>query len=297
MQIKQLEAFVNVIKYKSFSKAAEAIFLSQPSISAYISSLESELDGKLIIRSTKEVYPTDAGRKLYIYANEILKTLERAQAEIKSVQTEVNGVLSIAASTVPSKYLLPDIFSNLLRDYSGLKFKLMQSDSSDTIKHIENMDAELGVVGTEIYDGKCVFEPFIEDKLVLIAPMTEEYITMGSEMPIEKLLNEKFILRTEGSGTLKETEKFFLKNGKPLKNLNTICELSSTESVKQAVYKGLGVSVISYLAACDYERMGRIKIFDLNDETLLRKFYIAYQKDRPLSPAARAFIKEAHNLK
>ena len=63
------------------------------------------------------------------------------------------------------------------------------------------------------------------------------------------------------------------------------------------MYKGLGVSVISYLAACDYERMGRIKIFDLNDETLLRKFYIAYHKDRPLSPAARAFIKEAHNLK
>ena len=79
--------------------------------------------------------------------------------------------------------------------------------------------------------------------------------------------------------------------------MNTVCELSSTESVKQAVYKGLGVSVISYLAASDYEKMGRIKIFDLKDDTLIRKFYIAYHKDRPLSPAARAFIREAHSLK
>ncbi len=295
MQIKQLEAFVHVIRLKSFSKAAESIFLSQPSISAYVSSLEEELGVMLIIRSTKEICPTEAGKKLYAYANEILSTLERAKRDIKSMQTEVSGNLLIAASTVPSQYIIPEIFSKMSEKYKGLKFKLYQADSCEVVSKIENFDAEIGVVGTKTSSHKCSFYPFVEDKLVLITPNSERYALL-SHMNLSMLFEERFILREEGSGTLQETESFLKKYGKSTHELNTICELGSTESVKQAVCEGLGVSFISRLAALDYEKMGKIKIFDLDEEFLTRKFYIAYHKERPFSPAAKAFFEFAKHF-
>ena len=296
MQIKQLEAFVQVIRLKSFSKAAESIFLSQPSISAYVSSLEDELGVTLIIRSTKEICATEAGKRLYAYANEILSTLERAERDIKSMQTEVSGNLSIAASTVPSQYIIPEIFSKMSQKYDGLKFKLYQADSREVVSKIENFDAELGVVGTKTSSQKCSFYPFVEDRLVLITPNNERYASFP-HMNLSMLFKERFILREEGSGTLQETESFLKKYGKSSHELNTICELGSTESVKQAVCEGLGVSFVSRLAALDYEKMGKIRMFDLDEESLIRKFYIAYHKERPFSPAARAFIDFAKEIK
>ena len=295
MQIKQLEAFVQVVKLKSFSKAADSIFLSQPSISAYISSLEDELGVTLIIRSTKEIYPTEAGKRLYAYSNEIINTLERAERDIKSMQTEVSGKLSVAASTVPSQYIIPKIFSDMSRKYENLTFSLTQADSREVIGMIENFDVELGIVGTKTSGAKCSFLPFLEDRLVLITPVREEYGI--SEMPLERLFKEKFILREEGSGTLRETENFLKKHNKSFHELNTICSLGSTESVKQAVCEGLGVSFVSRLAALDYEKMGKVRMFDLKDDSLVRKFYIAYHKERPFSPAARVFIDLAEKLK
>lgn len=293
MQIKQLEAFVSVVKYKSFSKAAEHIYLSQPSISAYINALESDLNTKLLIRSTKEVYPSKAGEKLYGYAKEILETMDLAGAEIRSISCEVKGLLKIAASTVPGQYLLPDIFASMLTEYQELSFEVLQYDSGETLKRIENMDVEIGIVG--MTDGKCRcdFEPFLTDKLVLITPATEEYHSLGDCISRERLLNENFVMRSHGSGTLKQAEKYVKKIGGNLKSLNTICTVSSTEGVVQMVSRGLGVSLISSLAAADYEKMGMIKVFDLKDSILLRKFFFAYHKNMPLSPAAKAFMRHA----
>ena len=296
MQIKQLEAFVQVIRLKSFSKAAEAIFLSQPSISAYISSLEDELGVTLIIRSTKEICPTEAGKRLYAYANEVLSTLDRAERDIKSMQTEVSGKLYVAASTVPSQYIIPMVFSRMSKLYESLSFKLYQADSREAVSKVESFDAELAVVGTKTSGQKCAFYPFIEDRLVLITPNTEEYKALDT-MSLDRLFKEKFVLREEGSGTLRETESFLKKNGKSFHELNTVCEFGSTESVKQAVCEGLGVSFVSRLASLDYEKMDKIKVFDFNDPSLVRKFYIAYNKERPFSPAAKAFIDIAEELK
>ncbi|MEG2019715.1 MAG: selenium metabolism-associated LysR family transcriptional regulator [Synergistaceae bacterium] len=296
MRIRRMEAFVNVVKYKSFSKAANSLFISQPSISAYISDLENDLGVKLIIRSTKEVTLTRAGEKFYFCASEILKKMENIHDEFNRSQNDVSGTLFIAASTVPSEYLIPSIFSEMYRDYPNLKFKVMQSDSKETIRHIENMDADIGIVGSVEDCAHCFFEPFFNDNLVLVTPRNEKYIALDNNIDLENLFREKFILREEGSGTLKETEKFFAKHNLKIKNLNVICELGSTESVLQLVAKGLGVSIVSKVAALDYEKLGYVKIFDLRDELLNRKFYITYHRGNPLLPAVELFIKTAHEL-
>lgn len=296
MNFKQLEAFVNVVKYKSFSKAAEEIYLSQPTISAHIGALEDEFGTKLIIRSTKEVYPSRTGEIFYEHAVEMLKMRDKAKIAVKSCATDIRGTLEIAASTVPSQYILPEIFPQMASLYPNVFFSIKQYDSRLVANHIISMDAEIGIVGTKMEKSKCVYEAFADDRLVLITPNTDRYKAMGGQFPIETLRNEPFLMREYGSGTRKEMEESLLHMGVEPKQLRVVAQMDSTESIKQAVSKGLGVSIISKIAAIDYARFGMVQIFDLDRDFLNRKFYFVYHKDRQLSPAAEALMNCAREF-
>ncbi|HIU44370.1 MAG TPA: LysR family transcriptional regulator [Candidatus Ventrousia excrementavium] len=291
MHFKQVEAFVNVIRHKSFSKAAEAIYLSQPTISAHISSLENELGVCLIVRSTKEVYPSAAGQIFYQYALEMLRLRDRAILEVQSYSTEVRGELDIAASTVPSQYILPELLPSLVEKYPKVFFSVRQYDSGEVVGRIVNMEAEVGMTGTAPDKGACAFEPFMDDQLVLIAPNTPEYQEMAELAP-SVLRSLPVIVRESGSGTRREAEEFLLGAGVDPKSLHVVAQMQSTESIKQAVRKGLGVSVISRLAAADFLESGDVLELKLQSTHPQRSFYLVYHKKRPLSPAAEVFVKE-----
>ena len=291
MHFKQVEAFVNVIRHKSFSKAAEAIYLSQPTISAHISSLENELGVCLIVRSTKEVYPSAAGQIFYQYALEMLRLRDRAILEVQSYSTEVRGELDIAASTVPSQYILPELLPSLVEKYPKVFFSVRQYDSGEVVGRIVNMEAEVGMTGTAPDKGACAFEPFMDDQLVLIAPNTPEYQEMAELAP-SVLRSLPVIVRESDSGTRREAEEFLLGAGVDPKSLHVVAQMQSTESIKQAVRKGLGVSVISRLAAADFLESGDVLELKLQSTHPQRSFYLVYHKKRPLSPAAEVFVKE-----
>ena len=264
MHFNQLEAFVQVVKLRSFSRAAEEIYLSQPTISAHISALEKELGIKLIIRSTKEVYPSWAGKILFGYATEILNMRDKAVMALKNCSGDIRGTLDIAASTVPSQYLLPELLPHISREYPNLFFSIKQYDSREVVSHILNMDAEIGIVGTTLERSKCIYEPFTEDRLVVITPNIQKYRAMGNVFPLEQLCQEPFLLREYGSGTRKEMEDALSRLGINPKSLHTVAQMDSTETIKQAVAKGLGISILSRLAAEDYAKFGMLLQFDLN---------------------------------
>ena len=291
MHFKQVEAFVNVIRHKSFSKAAEAIYLSQPTISAHISSLENERGVCLVVRSTKEVYPSAAGRIFYQHALEMLRLRDRAVLEVQSYATEIRGELDIAASTVPSQYILPDILPDLVEKYPKVFFSVRQYDSVEVVKRIVDMEAEVGMTGTAPDRGACAFEPFLADQLVLIAPNTPAYRSMDAMTPAS-LRTLPFIVRESGSGTRRESEEFLLGAGVDPKNLHTVAQLQSTESIKQAVKNGLGVSVLSRLAAEDFLTSGDLLQLPVKSTHPQRNFYLVYHKKRPLSPPAEVFVRE-----
>jgi len=290
MHFNQLEAFVQVVKLRSFSRAAEEIYLSQPTISSHISSLEKELGIKLIIRSTKEVYPSWAGKILFSYATEILNMRDKAVMALKNCSGDVRGTLDIAASTVPSQYLLPELLPHISREYPNLFYSIKQYDSREVVSHVLNMDAEIGIVGTALERSKCIYEPFTEDRLVVVTPNTPKYRALGEVFPLEQLCQEPFLMREYGSGTRKEMEDALSRLGVNPKALHTVAQMDSTETIKQAVAKGLGISILSRLAAEDYSKFGMLLQFDLNTPGLVRKFYFVYHRDRPLSPSAEAFI-------
>lgn len=246
MDFKQLEAFVYVVKLKSFSKAAQRIYLTQPTISAHINSLEKELDTKLIERGTKYVYPTKPGSILYQYAIKMLNLRDDACCSVKNYNKELKGTLSICASTVPSQYILPKVVSAFREEYPHVTFNIQRQDSELVVENIAKGMADIGFCGTDTHNPDCVFESFIKDHLVIITPNTERFRQMQSSgMKAEFLKNEPIILREDGSGTRKEMEHFLTKAGIDIGELKMAAQFNDPDSIKHSVSQGMGISIIS----------------------------------------------------
>ena len=280
MDIKELEAFVYVVENCSFSRAAELLHLTQPTISSHVSALERKLNIKLIVRTTKETYPSDAGKLLYKYAKEILQVRENAAIALRNFSQEMKGTISIAASTVPSQYYLPHLLQDFRARYPDITFNIQMED------------------GTMVASHKCVYQDFANDPMVLITPNTEKYQAFaGKPFPIEQLKEETFISREKGSGTYQAGKELLNELGVDIAQLRTAVEIRSTESVKQMVSEGLGVGLIAQSAAQDYVQFGKLLAFPFPDSRFRRQLYIVKHKNSILSPIAQVFYDYARKTK
>lgn len=292
MQLKQLEVFVQVARLKSFSKAAEALYLTQPTVSAHISSLEGDLGAKLVVRSTREIQLTPTGSLLYSYATQILGLCERAEQDVKTASTDIQGSLSVAASTVPSQYLLPRILPHLRKHYPRLFLQVYQGDSSQIAQRVFENGAELGIIGTPIQKAGCLCAPFFSERMVIIAPNTPAYRALDGQISAQILRKSPFLVREPGSGTRKRGEEFLRSIGVEPRSLDLAAQLQSTESILQGVKNGLGLSIVSGIAAADFSNGGGILVFDYDSPLLTRQFYLIHHKNRPHSPAAAMLLQE-----
>ncbi len=296
MDIKQLEAFVYVVETCSFSKAGELLHLTQPTISSHILSLERELNIKLIVRTTKETYPSEAGKLLYRYAKEILVMRENAVQAIRMFSQEMRGTITVAASTIPGQYYLPKILQSFREKYPDIKFNIRMTDSTDVVDQVTARSAEVGFSGTEIDAPKCVFREFADDKLVVITPNEERFRQhVGKGFPVRQIREEPFISRESGSGTRRETEAFLRELGIRVSELKTAVEVRSTESIIKMVSEGMGIAVLSRSACEDYQQFGKVLAFDFDNITLRRKLYIIKHKNSILSPIGQVFYDFAKN--
>lgn len=290
MDIKQLEAFVYVAENNSFSRAGELLHLTQPTISSHIASLEQELKIKLIVRTTKEIYPSEAGKLLYGYAKDILSIRQQAFDAIQNFTKEMKGSITVAASTIPGQYFLPRLIQAFHEKHPDIKFNIQMVDSAEVVDQVLSRNAEIGFTGTQPTAPKVVWREFADDKLVIITPNEErfrQYQTGG--FPVRQILNETFISREEGSGTRKETENYLREMGIDPQKLHTAVEVRSTESVKKMVSEGLGIAIVSKSASEDYCQFGKVLAFDFNSVSLRRKLYLIKHKNSILSPIAQVF--------
>ena len=297
MDIKQLEAFVYVVETCSFSKAGELLHLTQPTISSHILSLERELNIKLIVRTTKETYPSEAGKLLYNYAKEILIMRENAIQAIQMFSQELRGTITVAASTIPGQYYLPRLLQSFREKYPDIKFNIQMTDSADVVDRVTTRSAEVGFSGTEIDAPKCVYREFADDRLVVITPNEPRFRQyVGKGFPIRQLREEPFISREMGSGTRRETEAFLKALGIQVSDLKTAVEVRSTESIVKMVSEGMGVAVLSKSACEDYQQFGKVLAFDFDNINLRRKLYIIRHKNSILSPIAQVFYDYARTF-
>lgn len=294
MEFRQLEAFVNAAKYKSFSKAADATFLTQPTISTHVGNLEAELGVRLLNRKGREISLTPQGQEFFVYAADLLNIRERALNQLHSGKEDFEGILEIQTSTIPGHYYLPVLMEEFHRRYPKVRFYVEQTDSRIVNENLINQRGEIGFTG---YKGSSalVFEPLFYDEMVLITPDNEKYkpYKNGDEIPVELFIHEPFIMREDGSGTKMEMEKALV-NGKPVfKNVDVIAKMTSMSAVRQVVSRGLGVSIVSEQVMKDAAALDNIRYFKIKGLEKKRCFYLAYNKGITLSPAAECFLKFA----
>ena len=267
MDIRQLEAFVDTVKYKSFSEAAKRLFLSQPTISAHVRALEKELNTKLINRTTKGFEITESGKRLFVYAQRIVELKERAEEELKSPSGEI---LNIGSSSVPAISVLPKYMALLKKASPSLCIRVTVSDSIDIIEKLCDGVVEIGLVGARDKLSECSFIPFEKDELVIV----------------EKLLREPFIMREDRSGTKLETESFLAEAGYSMSDLNITAYINNSTALCGCIGEGLGISVMSKKAVLSSESASRLLVCPIRKNSVCRDLYIAYHKKRGLGASA-----------
>ena len=200
MDIHRLEVFCKVLELQSFTKAADAVFLTQPTVSEHIRALEETVGEKLLDRLGREVLPTPAGKILYQYARDIIRLRNEALQAIDRYKGILSGHLMIGASTVPGAYLLPRLIGSFKTIYPAIQITLRISDSAEVVAKIIDGSLEAGLIGAKWEDRRIVVEEVFSDELVLGVypehPWAEKRV-----VAVEELANEPFILRERGSGT------------------------------------------------------------------------------------------------
>ena len=291
MDIRQLEAFVYTVKYQSFSQAAQKLYLSQPTVSAHIRSLEQEFHTQLLKRTTKTLSVTPAGMKLYQYASEILTLQQKAVLELSN---EGTNKLRIGVSSVPSLYVLPELLAAYHADFPDVTFHTSCGDSLEIIRKIDDGTCDLGLVGTVCSDTTCEFLPFAPDELVVATPATPYYQAFTEQKaPLKVLLKEPFLLREDNSGTKQETLHFLKNKGLSLDDLNVIAVMDDAAALKQCIMLGMGISILSKATVQADARQGKLLLFPLGEAAFLRKLYLVYSPVKYMAEEGGVFLEFA----
>ncbi|MBR2308946.1 MAG: LysR family transcriptional regulator [Oscillospiraceae bacterium] len=288
INLKQLEAFVATAEFSSFTKAAEILFLTQSTVSSHISALENTLGVRLIQRSARQrVTLTAEGERVYRDAREILDHCQALQdLGAHSTQTQ----LVIGASTVPGQCLLPEIMADFLKDHPGKRYVQLRGDSAQIHQYLLQGKANLGFVGVASNPKEYHYHPIAQDRLVLITASKEPYRSLHREgVSGLRLLDQPIIQREESSGTWQETERFLNRSGIDSSRLNIVARIDNPEAIKSSVCRGLGVSIISVLAAREDILSNRLLAFELGEQGAFREIYLCWRKDALLTDAEACF--------
>lgn len=292
MDFKQIEAFINVAKFKSFSKAANSSFLSQPAISSHIASLEKELSVQLFDRTSKEVLLTPAGESFLKYAIDILNTRDKAIFNLANFNEKISGKLRLSASTTPCNTIVPFLIKDFHRLYPDVSFDVTEQSSGEIIQNITKFDCEIGLVGELVNDEKVKSYNIIDDDLVVISPPNFDF---PETIDVDFLFKYKFILREEGSATRKTFEDALKKQNIDLSNIDVYFEVNNLDTLYQFVKNGLGISIVSKHVFRDYISLGFIKESYIKKLSLKRYIYLVISSKRTLTPTAKAFFTLCKN--
>lgn len=263
-----LLVFVTVVEKRSFTRAADALHMTQPAVSQYVQMLEKNLGTKLLDRSNKYVQLNKAGEIVYHHANEIIGLYTQMQNLIDDTMNKASGNLAIGASYTFGEYVLPHIIAYLQEHYPLIKPKITIANTKRISEWVANRQLDIGIVDGEIHHNNLPMEAFADDLMYIVAaannPCTEQ-----NTRKIAALKNETWIVREEASGTREATEKMFAALHFYPKNS---MEFGSTQIIKESVQAGLGITFLSHCTIQKEVSLGILKIVDVAGIPFHRKF-------------------------
>ena len=290
MEFKHLTAFAAVVRRNSFSKAAEDLFLSQPTVSTYIRQLEEELNTVLLVRTTKSLEITPKGREVYEYAASILALRDKI---VEHCSGQVDCNVRIGASTVPSAYLLPDVLAAYTKQDPHIRFTVDQGDSRMILERLKDGLYDLGIIGMNPKDRQLTADAFYRDTIVIVTPCEPRFLKLQEqeETPLEELLKEPVIVREEGSASKYAVDLFLKQAGVQEASLNVTARINDPEAIKNMVARGIGTAIMSILAAENYRDQKQVLVFPFPGEGCHRNFYLLRRKEGIMTEQARNFAE------
>ena len=289
MDLHRLEVFAKVAELGSFSRAAEALFLTQPTISEHVRALEEEVGLSLLDRMGRGATPTPAGQLLLGYARRILTLAREAKQAIEQFQGRMSGQLTVGGSTIPGEYVLPMLVGQFKARFPDISISLLVGSSRQINDWVEEGRVEIGVAGARPASRMLQARELMPDELVIVVPAEHAWANTKSVM-LASLKTQPLIVRERGSGSREAVERALADVGGDLAAFRVVAEMGSTQAVKQAVRAGVGIALISKRAVVDECRARLLHCVKVTDLKISRSFYLVTHRDRTRSPLAQAFV-------
>lgn len=293
MADRRLQVFHTVARLLSFTKAAEALHMTQPAVTFQIRQLEEYFNTRLFDRTHNRITLTEVGERVYEYAERIFEQYAQMENTVKEMTGEINGVLMLGASTTIAEYLLPVLLGDFKNKYPDVRIRLKVSNTDEIVSMVESNIIDLGVVEAPVNNKNLAVELCRMDQLVAIVPPGHP-LANGETVSVQELVTYPYISREEGSGTREVITEYFNQAGLSFYDLNVVMELGSPEAIKGAVTSGMGVSILSRAAIQKDLQLGLLKDVRLNPP-LERPFSFVHQKHKFRVRAMEELLNFAHN--
>jgi LysR family transcriptional regulator, low CO2-responsive transcriptional regulator len=294
--LRQMKVFQIVAEQLNYTRAARVLHLSQPAVSMQVKQLEDSVGLPLFEHTGKKIQLTEAGREIYLYARTIFQTFGEMEEVIAAMKGLGTGRLNIAvASTV--NYFAPRLLAAFSRRYPGIDLHLDVTNRQRLMGLLKANEIDIVLMGLPPEDIELEYEPFMENPLVVIAPPGHP-LEGASNIPVQRLAQEVFIMREEGSGTRLAMERFFAEQDIAF---SAGMQMTRNEAIKQAVRAGMGLGLVSTHTIELEVETKRLVVLDVEGFPLQRHWYMVYRKGKRLSPAAKAFhdfvLNEAQRIR
>ena len=288
--IQQLEILVALVEAGSFTRAAAKLYLSQPSLTKQVQNLEDAAGARLVNRGATGTTLTPEGQIIYNYARRIVRLREDAKERVLALKEEESGHIYVSASTTPATYILPHLLARLKEIHPAIEVHVRMHDSDETLQTVLNDQAEMGFIGKEPENKRLISRRLWKDTLVLAVPAGHSLTQQRTVKPAD-LTKAPFIIREKGSGTRALIEECLEKQlHTTLSHFNVICEMGSSEAVKEAVLAGLGVSILSSFAIKRELVQRLLGALPISHCSMERYFYLVYKKQFPVMMYHRNFL-------
>lgn len=278
MADRRLQVFHTVARLLSFTKAAESLHMTQPAVTFQVRQLEEYFNTRLFDRTHNRISLTDAGKRVFEYADEIFDLYAKMENAVRDMTGEISGILIIGASTTIAEYMLPALLGDFKRKYPDINVHLKVSNSDGIVSMVENNDIDLGVVEAPVMNKNLVVENCRHDRLVAIVP-PQHSLASEQKVQLKDLMNHAYIAREEGSGTREVIHEYLTIAGMKPADIHVAMELGSPEAIKGAVEAGMGVSIVSEVTIHKEMQLGTLVALAL-DPPMERPFSFVHQKQK-----------------
>ncbi len=278
MADRRLQVFVSVARLLSFTKAAEALHMTQPAVTFQIRQLEDHFNTRLFDRAHNRISLTEAGQRVLGFAEQIFALYAEMDSSVQSITGEVSGELELGASTTIAEYMLPSLLGLFKTRYPDVTIRLKVGNTDTIVQMVENNLIDLGVVEARVENRNLVVEPCHRDRMVLIVPPGHELAGEGP-VSLRRVMQYPYICREQGSGTREVLLQQIEAAGLDSADLDIVLELGSPESIKGAVEAGMGISILSRTIIDKEVKLGTLVPVEI-DPPIERPFLFVHQKQK-----------------